>query len=268
MKKIGWDVIVIVFIVGCKEDKFQPSSEERCKVGRYIYGKQADKDASFEIRYKLESFTLIDLISDQVLTGDTWASTKTYKHIYRNDSLIVKDFFQFREGATLFAAGTTQKGTDVVPTEVKRFMDGTVYRFRFDRSKDLQVTVTLEKLDGEVATYDSRAVYYLNELGDVTRQEIFKSEAVHGNEPGFVAYVDKSFTYDIIINPLANLMVPHLSKLELPDVTFFSAHNRLTEKTGTTTSTYQYVYGTDPMPASVTTPDGTVQKFEYPNCTN
>src|SRR5689334_4462069 len=109
MKKISWVAIVIVFIVGCKEEKFKPSSEERCKIGRYIYGKQAGKDLGFEIRYKLESFTLIDVISDQVLTGDTWASSKTYKHIYRNDSVIIKDFFQFREGATLFAGLTTQK---------------------------------------------------------------------------------------------------------------------------------------------------------------
>jgi hypothetical protein len=268
MKKFSWVVVVVALVTGCKEDKFQPSSEERCKIGRYIYGKQGGKDVSYEIRYKLNSFTQLDLITDQVLTGDTWAAQKTYKHIYRNDSLIIKDFFQFREGATLYTALITKKVTELITTEVKNFTNGAVYRYRFDNSKEKQLTVTLEKLDGDIATYDSRAVYYFDENGDVSRQEIFRSQAIHGGEPGFVAYQDKSFTYDFITNPLKNLVIPHFKELVLPDVTFFSAHNRLTEKTADNTLTYTFVYGTDPMPSSVTTPDGTVQKFEYPNCTN
>jgi hypothetical protein len=262
MKNLSWIVVCVILISGCGGDEFQPSSEEQCKVGRFVYKQEAGRDVSYHITYTEEK--AINLITDEVFQNDMWQTNATYRHIFRNDSLIVRDFTAFKEGATLLTALT---GTNI--SEVKRYLPGgAVYRWRFDYSKSGQVTVSLEKMNGDAATEESRGIYYLDLNSDVTRLELFGKAANPGGDPVPPDKLEKEFTYDIVINPLKSLALVHFLKPELPDVTFFSMHNRVTEKQAGVTKQYKITYGTDPMPSEVIMPDGVVQKFEYPNCTN
>jgi hypothetical protein len=264
MKKSIW-ILVTLLAFNCATDDFKPSDEPKCMVGRYVYNQDNGADLGYEITYVENSLTLVDLINDQVQVGANWATSMTYKHIYRNDSLYIKDFRQFREGATYL---TAQLNTNI-QSVITSFPDNNgMYRFSFDYSKDDQITVTLDKMNGNVATFDSRGVYYLDDLGNVTKLVITRNPDIHANDPDPFTTREITYTYDIVLNPLKDLVLPHFLKAELPDITYFSMNNRLTEKYDGNTYTYKFEYGTDPMPTRQTKPDGVVEKYEYPNCTN
>lgn len=264
MRKLIW-VVIAITMFDCGGDEFKPSDEERCRVGRYVYGKDSGSDVSYNITYVENFINRVDVAIDQVFMGDTWVTNDTYKHIYRNDSLYIKDFKTFTEGEIFLTALLSQKIQEVVTTIPD---NGGTYRFRFDYSTTQQIAVTLDKLEGSTAVFDSRAVYFMDEGGDVSRMEIFRNEAIHGQDPDNYTHRDKAFKYDIAQNPLKDLVIAHFFKAELPDVTFFSFHNRLEETYDGATRKFEYVYGTDPMPKEITTPDGVKLRFEYPNCTN
>jgi len=263
MKKIIW-IVVIFFLFDCSKDEFQPSTEEKCRVGRYVYGQNSGVDVSYQITYLENSLTRVELVTDQVKVGDSWATNFIYKHFYQNDSLYIKDFRQFKEGATYITAQLNEN----IQSVVTNFPDnGGTYRYSFDYSKDSQITVTLEKMNGEVATFDSRGVYHIDN-DDVVKLDITRNPDIHGSDPDNYTTRTKTFTFDIVLNPIIELVLPHFLKPELPDITYFSMHNRLTEKYDDQNLTYQVQYGTDPMPNQITRPNGVVEKFEYPNCTN
>lgn len=252
----------------CATEDFEPPTEEQCRVGRYVYGKQAASDLSYEITYIDRPSRKIDIINDQILQSGTWATNNVYKHIYRNDSLYIKDFNQFKEGVTYITALYGSSGTVTSSVITSFAANGGTYRYTFDYSKDNQVTVSLEKMNGNVATFDSRGVYYLNELADVTKLEITRNPDLHGGDADNYTTRTITYTYDIVQNPLRALILVHFKKAELPDVTFFSPNNRLTEKYDNVNNTYGVEYGTDPMPTKITRPNGVVETFDYPNCTN
>ena len=264
MKKTIW-IVVTLFLFDCTKENFEPDSEERCRLGEYVYKQEGGADRRYEITYVENSLTWVNLINDQTQMGDAWATNMVYKHIYRNDSLIIKDFRQFKEGATYFAAQYSTQLQSVVTTFPE---NGGTYKYSFDYSQTDRITVTLEKLTGNVATFDSRGIYHLDANDDVERLEITRNPDVHGNDPDNYTTRDITYTYDIIQNPLKDLVLAHFMKPELPGITYFSMNNRLTEKYDNVTRTYQFEYGTDPMPTQVTTPGGFTEKYEYPNCTN
>jgi len=264
MKKSIW-IVVTLLAFNCATEDYKPGDEEKCRVGNYVYGQKNGVDVRYEITYVENSQTWADVIKDEIQVGSDWATNVTYKHIYRNDSIYIKDFKQFKEGETFLAA---QLGTNLQAV-VTDFPDNNgKYRFTFDYSQTDQITVTLEKIVGNVATFDSRGVYYLDDLNDVTKLVITQNPDVHGNDPDPFTTREITYTYDIVLNPLKDLVLPHFMKAKLPDITYFSMNNRLTEKYGSTTNTYKFDYGTDPMPTKQTKPDGVIEKYEYPNCTN
>jgi hypothetical protein len=264
MKKYIW-IVVTLLAFDCATDDFHPDDEEKCRVGEYVYKQVQGVDSRYDISYLENSLTWVEIINDQTQAGSEWSTNMTYKHFYRNDSLIIKDFRQFREGATYLTAQLKTELQSVITS----FPDNNgKYRFSFDYSQDDQVTVTLEKLVGNVATFDSRGVYSLDDLGDVTKLVITRNPDLHGNDPDPFTTREITYTYDIVLNPLKDLVLPHFLKAELPDITYFSMNNRLTETHDGNTYTYKFEYGTDPMPTKQTKPDGTVEKYEYPNCTN
>ncbi|HZY82170.1 MAG TPA: hypothetical protein VFE50_21745 [Cyclobacteriaceae bacterium] len=264
MKKLVWFVVFAIFTVECATEDFKPGSEEQCKVGRYVFAQENGTDRGYEISYVQNTFTRVEVAVDQIFKNGQWLVNDTYRHIYSNDSIYIKEFNGFREGATLLS-GLYKDKIQEVTTNIAD--NGGVYRFRFDYSTTQRIAVTLEKVVGNSSEFDSRAVYYINNKADVERVEIFKNPDKY-NGPNDFTYRDIKFTYDEIQNPIRDLVISHFFKAELPDVTYFSMHNRLEETYDGTTRKYTYEYGTDPMPKKVTTPDGVTLKFEYPNCTN
>jgi hypothetical protein len=97
---------------------------------------------------------------------------------------------------------------------------------------------------------------------------ITRNPDFHGDEPDNYITRTKTYTYDVVRNPLKGVILPHFIKPVLPDVTFFAARNRITEKYNDVVRSYTFEYGTDPMPVKLTKPEGVVEKFEYINCTN
>ncbi len=263
MKKLVW-MVLMIFLIECSRDEFQPSSEDRCRVGRFVYGQANGNDESYNINYVENYFIRVSVASKEILVNGAWTVDNVYKHEYVNDSLYIKEFKTFTEGKTLLTALLSQKIQEVVTTIPE---NGGTFRFRFDYSTTQQIAVTLERIVGNTAIYDSRAIYYINNTADVERMEIFRNKDIY-NGPNDFTYRDKKFTYDNIQNPLKDLVIANFFKAELPDVTYFSFHNRLDETVDGVTKKFNFEYGTDPMPNKVTTPDGVVLKFEYPNCTN
>lgn len=267
MRKSIW-IVLILLLFDCKKDDFQPSSEETCRLGRFVYGQQSGADVSYQINYLDNSQTWVDLVTDQLQVGDQWATSNIYKHIYRNDSVYIKDFRAFKEGTTYLAAIYPEENSQI-QSVITTFPDaGGTYRYSFDYSKSDQVTVRLERMEGNVATFDSQGVYHLDENNNVIKLEITRNPALHGSDPDPYTSRTITMTYDIVINPLKGLILPHFLKPVLPDATYFSMENRLDATYDGATKTYVFEYGTDPMPTKETLPDGTVYKFEYPNCTN
>lgn len=263
MRRLGW-LLMLPLLVDCTSNEFQPSTEEKCRLGLFVYGQSAGRDVRFNMSYDI-SFK-VDVLNDEINQSGTWAVQKIYKHIYRNDSLYIRDFTGFKEGQTYITAQLGQK-----IQQVRRFFPdlGKTYRYTFDYSKSSQVTITLELMVSEnVAQFDSRGVYYFDTNADVIRLEIFKNADIYGGVPGEFTYRDIAYTYDYILNPFQNLVFVNFLKPALPDVQFLSMHNRLTAKYGDVTQTYQFTYGTDPMPNKIVNPDNSVWQLEYPNCTN
>lgn len=260
-------VAVLSFVLfECNKDgDYQPSSEAKCLVGRYVYDQASGSDLSYLITYVDSSLTRPSLINDQEFSGDTWLTNESYKHIYTKDSLYIKDFRHFQEGDTYLTALLNDKIQTVVTTFPNS--EG-VFRYSFDYSKNQQVTVTLERLEGNNAIFYQRGIYYQDSREDVVKWDITKSEEIYGNDPNEFTHRVYEYTYDIVLNPIQKLVIPHFREVALPDVTYFNMHNRLTRKHDDVSETYTIEYGTDPMPKTITKPNGVVEKFDYPNCTN
>lgn len=264
MRRAIW-ILITLTLFDCTKEEFNPGTEETCRIGRYVYGKSSGSDVSYEVTYVENSLNQVDIIFDQILFGETWATNSTYKHIYRNDSLLIKDFAQFREGATYLRAEFDERIQQIITTFPG---SGGTYRYTFDYSKSDETTVTLEKIDGATATFDSRGVYSMDALDNVTKLVITRNPDLHGSDPDNFTNRTITYTYDIVRNPLKDLVLVHFMKPELPATTYFSVGNKLTEKYDDVTRTYAFEYGTDPMPNKMTTPEGVVEKYEYFNCTN
>lgn len=267
MKRTVW-FIILLFLSECTKDDFKPSSEERCRIGRYVYDQESGHDKALVINYVENTLAQVDVVIDQLQTDADWSTVSIYKHLYDEDSLYIKDFTGFREGDTYVRA---QYDSDLEqPAQMLTSFPGNggTYRYTFYYGKEKQITVTLDKIDGSDATFDSRGVYYLDDNYNVSKLEITRNPALHSDDTDQFTTRTKTFTYDIVINPLRDLVVPHFSRPGLPDVTFFSMNNRLTEAFDGATMSYTYQYGTDPMPVKMTRPGGIVEKYEYNNCTN
>lgn len=255
-----------MLLLDCATEDYVPTSEEKCRVGRFVYKQQSGADVSYNITYIEGSLTRPDVITEEILNGGTWVANAAFKHIYKNqDSLYIKNFNQFKEGATYLAAQLETKIQSVVTTFPGN--NGT-YRYTFDYAQTDQITITLEEINGNTATFDSRGIYHIDSRGDVVRLQITRDAGRHANDPDPFTTRDITYTYDLVLNPVQYLVLPHFLVAELPGPTYFSMHNRVTETSDGTTRNYNIVYGTDPMPKNITTPAGVVQKFEYPNCTN
>jgi len=265
MKKIIW-IVSLFLLFDCTKEDYQPSTEEGCRIGRYIYGQDSGRDKSYLINYVENTLTQVEIVNDQIQSGDTWVTNVTYKHFYRNDSLYVKDFTTFQDGATYITAQTNDTGIQSVITTFPA--NGGTFRYIFDYSKDGQITVSLDRIQGNVATFDSRGVYYLNADQNVSKLEITRNPEIHGSDADNFTARTKTYTYDIIINPLKGFVLSAFLKPELPDVNYFSFTNKLTEAYDGKTLNYKMEYGTDPMPTSAILPSGVVEKYEYFNCTN
>jgi hypothetical protein len=270
MRKSVW-ILLTFLMFDCATSEYVPPTEPSCLLGRWVYKQDSGNDVSFEIEYVANTVSRIDLIMDETLFGDQWATNKVYKHIYKNDSLYIKDFTAFKEGATYITAQLSNVENDErIQSVVTTFPDnGTkVYRYTFDYSKDSQITVTLEQVNGSVALFDSRGVYHFNADDNIDTLRITRNPDIHGGDVDNYTSRMKVFTYDIVRNPLIGIVMANFTKPQLPDVTYFNAGNRLTEHYDDVTRTYTFEYGTDPMPNKMTTPEGVVEKYDYPNCTN
>jgi hypothetical protein len=256
----------------CATSEFTPPTEDPCRIGTWVYKQDAGKDVAFNITYVKDFISRIELITDQTKVGDQWTTNVVYKYIYTtSDSLYVKDFTGFKDGVTYLTAQVNGEDYyEQVQNIVTNFpANNGSYRFTFDYSKANQITVTMEKMNGSTATFDSRGVYWFDVNGDnVDSLLITRNPDIHGGDADNFTSRKKRFTYDIVRNPIKGIVMANFTKAELPDVTFFNVGNRLTEKYDNVTRTWTLTYGTDPMPTQMTTPDGVVEKYEYPNCTN
>jgi hypothetical protein len=254
----------------CSKEEFKPSDEAKCQVGLYVYGEDSGSELAYEITYLDTSLTFPSVIVDQKLVSGTWLPNATFKHIYRNDSIYIKDFKQFQEGAT-FLAGQLDSKTlvsklqNVVTTYPA---NGGTYRYTFDYAQSDKITVTLEEVIGNTAFFDSRGVYTFDSRGDVVKLEITRDADRYASDPDPFTSRTITYTYDIVLNPLQYQVLVHYLHKGLPDVTYFSMHNRVNETYDGSTKDYQITYGTDPMPKQIVRPNGVVEKYEYPNCTN
>ena len=255
-------MIGTLLLSDCSKDEFKPSSEEKCRVGRYVYAQASGKDLSYDITYVEGSLTRPSVITEEMLSGDTWFVNSTYKHIYENDSLYIKDFKLFTEGDTYLSALYDTKIQSVTTSFPN---NAAIYRYTFDYAQTDKLTITLDEMNGNTAICDSRGTYNFDERGDVVRLEVLRNADRYPGEP---TTLDITYTYDIVLNPIKELVLPHFINAALPEATYFSMHNRVTETSDGATKNYNITYGTDPMPNQILRANGVTEKFDYPNCTN
>jgi hypothetical protein len=148
-------VALVLLVIGCKNDEFVPNPEGLCQVSKYVYKQESGADVRYQIDYTENSLSQVSLVTNQKLTSGNWVSDMFYKHTYKNDSLQIVDFRQFKEGETWLKAQIGEKISVIITTFPEN--EGT-FRYTFDHSKSDEITVTLDRLNGSMATFDQRGV--------------------------------------------------------------------------------------------------------------
>src|SRR5438045_2777310 len=98
-------IALLFSMFDCATSEYQPNTEDPCRIGTWVYKQDGGNDVAFNISYVDNYIQRIGLITDQTKFGDQWATNRIYKYIYTStDSLYVKDFSAFKEGATYLTA--------------------------------------------------------------------------------------------------------------------------------------------------------------------
>lgn len=154
--------------------------------------------------------------------------------------------------------------------KLERFYGSSSNIFDFEYGVDkIRVTESYKSLGLQKIDYGD---YFINEKGNITDLKKYKYDP--DDESIITLFEEKSFTYDNSNNPWKGIIYSVFLCQELPETTFFSSNNILTETKNSNTTTFHYEYdngttikGWVLTPLRCNTIDNIVEEFySYKNC--
>ena len=191
--------------------------------------------------------------------------TESYRFNYYPDEIVVTDQMNPVTPYPYMTVELMEDG-EQLSRIVRYFASAGVllfHEFSYPEENLIRIDLTREASTGDIL-YIGYALYYLNNDGNVSREERFRTDEEESS--GFRKVQDRRYQYDNSLSPQDNLLLPFFGGPTFPDVTFFSVNNVLSFTENGQTFDYSYLYNDNNSPVEQLLPTGQAIQFGYVNC--